>query len=155
MSDDYRRHTTITPQPVPLSQAATIGDAMKLDDQHAEECSEKRREECQRRDRERADKDGVFWARIVSMEALVAKIELLVNGMLDGAKANLRLKIAVATIAVALLGCATTAGIFVAKYAIVGAITLELDKRIPLGVRLNIEETGHKVHFAQLPPASP
>ena len=128
MSD---RHRTLTPAPVSLKDPATIGDAMQLDEQHAFECNAERQQECKRRDDERASKDGVFWARIVALEAVVAKIEEIVEGMISNAKTNLKLKIAVATIAVTLLGAATTVGIFVAKYAIVGAITIELDKRLP------------------------
>jgi hypothetical protein len=125
------RHRTITPAPIPLDQPATVRDAIDLDSQHERECSEERRRECQRRDEERASKDGVFWARIVALEAVVTKITGLVEGMLANARTNLKIKIAVATVAVALLGAATTVGIFVAKYAIVGAITIELDKRLP------------------------
>jgi len=149
MSD--KRHTTITPAPVLRGDPATIGDAMELDSQHKFECGEERRAECERRDKERADKDGVFWARIEAVEAVVAKLGLVVDGILDRARSNLKLKIAVATVAVALLGIATTVTIFVAKYAIVGAITLELDKRILPGTRLNVEQAPVKVHYAEAP----
>jgi hypothetical protein len=145
------RHTTITPAPIPREHPATIGDAMELDAQHSYECSEARQKECQKRDEDRADKDGIFWARIVAVESVVQKMETVVNGMIANARSSFKLKVAVATIVVALLGIATTAGIFVAKYAIVGAITLELDKRIPPGMHLSVEQVGEKIHYAQVP----
>ena len=138
MSDDHhKRHTTITPAPVLRTAPATIGDAMELDAQHEHECSTERRAECERRDKERADKDGIFWARIVSAEASLKSIQ-----------DNMRFMKWLVPLVVTLIG---TVGIFVAKYAIVGAITLELDKRIPPGMHLNIEESGHKVHYAEMP----
>jgi len=138
MRDEHKRHSTITPQPVPREKPATIGDAMELDSQHSAECNAERRAECERRDRERADKDGVFWGRIVAAEATL-------KSMAD----NLRfLKWLVALAAPLLL----TLGIFVAKYAIVGAITLELDKRIPPGMHLNMDSTAAgRPHYAELP----
>ena len=131
------RHTTITPAPVPREHPATVGMAMELDAQHAFECDAARKEECLKRDKERADKDGIFWARIVAAEATL-------KSMGD----NMRfLKWLVAVAAPLLL----TLGIFVAKYAIVGAITLELDKRIPAGMHLNMEKGGAQVHYAAAP----
>jgi hypothetical protein len=134
---DHKRHSTITPEPVPRTAPATIGDAMELDAQHAHECSQERMEECARRDRERADKDGVFWGRIVAAEATLKSIR---DG-LNFAKWAL-------PIIITIIG---TIGIFVAKYAIVGAITLELDKRIPPGMHINVEQTTAKVHYAEAP----
>ena len=147
MRDRYR---TITPAPIPLSQPATIGDALHLDEQHLAECSEERQKECKRRDDERASKDGIFWARIVALEALVMKLETLLNTIVKNASANLKLKIAVATIVVGLIGVATTVGIFVAKYAIVGSISIELDKRLPPARPPGTIELDNR-----LPPAIP
>jgi hypothetical protein len=132
---DHRRHTTITPEPVSREKPATIGDALELDSQHASECSAARREECARRDQERADKDGVFWGRIVAAEASLKSIQDNMSF----------LKWLVPIMATVLL----TIGILVAKYAIVGAITLELDKRIPPGMHINKAEVSRTVHFAE------
>jgi len=131
---EHKHHNTITPAPVPRTQPATIGDAMELDAQHAFECGAARKEECLNRDKDRADKDGIFWARIVAAEA---SLKSMADNMTF-------LKWLVALAAPMLL----TLGIFVAKYAIVGAITLELDKRIPPGVHLNIE-LDTPTHLAQ------
>ena len=151
---EYRRHTTITPEPLSRTKTATIGEVLEIGAQHEAECGEARREECRRRDDERADKDSVFWNRIVALEAIVAKMGTVVDGMLASASRSLRLKIAIVTIAVSLLGASTAVGIFVAKYAIVGAITVELDKRLPRGgTSLNGGEMADRpaVRFAQLP----
>lgn len=133
----HDRHTTITPAPTPREHPATIGDAMELDAQHAHECSEERREECRKRDQERADKDGIFWARIVAAEVTLKSI-----------RDNLTFIKWLVALAAPLL---VTVGIFVAKYAIVGAITLELDKRIPPGRHLSVDQVGEKIHYAEAP----
>jgi hypothetical protein len=131
-----KRHTTITPAPVSRSDPATVGMAMELDAQHAFECNAERKEECLRRDKERADQDGIFWARIVSAETTLQSIG-------DNLKFLKWLVPIVVTVLI-------TVGLVVAKYAIVGAITLELDKRIPPGMRLNVEQVT-KVHYAEAP----
>lgn len=145
---EYKRHSSsITPAPVSREQPATMGDVWTVAREHADECSEERRAECVRRDAERADKDGIFWARVVALEALVGRIDALVTGIIDRAEKEARTRLAIAALALTLLGTMTAVGIFVAKYAIVGAITIELDKRIPPGMRLNLE--------AQPEPGSP
>jgi hypothetical protein len=138
---DHKRHTTITPAPIPRTQPATIGDAMELDAQHAAECTDERRKECEKRDIQRADKDGIFWARIVATEKSLASI-------VD----NIRFLKWCIVLACPLL---LTLGIFVAKYAIVGAITLELDKHIPPGVHLSVEKATTPAHYAQVPAHDP
>ena len=110
---------------------------MELDAQHAAECSAERQEECRKRDADRADKDGIFWARIVAAEAT-----------LTGIRANLNFLKWVVPILITVLG---TVGLVVAKYAIVGAITLELDKRIPAGMHLNVEKISSQIHYAEAP----
>jgi hypothetical protein len=141
---DHKRHTTITPAPVPRTQPATIGDAMELDAQHSAECSVERRRECELRDHERADKDGIFWARIVAAEATL-------KSMHDGLNFA---KWAIPIIITILLSVGGTVGIYIAKYAIVGAITMELDKRIPPGLHLNLDTAADRPHYAVIPPTA-
>ena len=133
---DHKRHSTITPAPIPREKTATIGDAMELDSQHAFECSMDRQKECLRRDLERADKDGIFWARIVAAEATLKSIR-------DG------LNFAKWSIPVMLTVLIAVGGVLI-KYAVVGAITIELDKRIPPGARLSAEHERPAARYAQV-----
>jgi hypothetical protein len=123
---DKHRHRTITPAPLPLSQPATIGDALTLDQQHANECSEARRAECTQRDQESADRQGVVWARIVAIEQTL--------GTLAG---NVKFAAWVLSVVIAITGIA---GPFIARYAIRGVVAEELRTMLPAGTKVNIIE---------------
>lgn len=158
MSD---RHQTLTPAPVSRDAPATIGDTFEAVEQHAADCERERLDRWDREKKESADRQGVVWARIIALENIVGKMEILVKRLEDSAimavksaQESFRLKIAMVGIAVTLLGVGTTVGIWVAKYAIVGAITIELDKRLPpIGTKASLP--APVVHYTALPTEVP
>lgn len=97
---------------------------MTLDQQHASECSEARRSECARRDQESADRQGVVWGRIVTIEQKLGSMA-----------SNIKFAAWILSIVIAITGIA---GPFVARYAIRGVIAEELRAMLPTGTKLNI-----------------
>jgi hypothetical protein len=119
---DQHRHET--PPPASLNRSpASIGDALVIVDGHAAECSEARRLECLRRDQESADRQGVVWGRIVSVEKTVSTLS-----------SNVKFAAWVLSIVIAISGIA---GPFIARYAMRGVIAEELHRMLPEGTKLN------------------
>jgi hypothetical protein len=116
----YDRHTTITPAPVPRSSPATIGDALQAVDDHASWCEQGRKVEREQLLKEKADQHTAMWSAITALKLELVKMQ---TSMTFAAK--------VIALAVTLFGAGTTIGIFVARYAIVGAVVTEIDKRMP------------------------
>lgn len=108
MSDgSYKR--TLTPAPVPTGQFATVGQVIAEVNEHKAECA-----------KEQSELHANLWNAITAMRLT-----------LEGIAAWKRSLVWVAGLVIALAGAGATIGVFVARYAIVGAITVELDKRLP------------------------
>jgi len=99
----YQRH--ITPAAVPLDKVAIIEDVVAMVGDHKEECTA-----------QQAEARRSQWQEITAIKL-----------SLESISSRLRMAAWIVGLAVTLVG---TVGIFVARYAIVGAITLELDKRL-------------------------
>ena len=136
----YDRHTTITPAPVPRTQAATIGDALQAVDDHASWCEQGRKVEREQLLREKADQHTAMWSAITALRLELAKLQ---TSMTFAAK--------IIVLAVTLFGAGTTVGVFVARYAIVGAVITEMDKRMPpVGTKAELPAQTTD-HYAQVP----
>jgi hypothetical protein len=123
---DYKR--TLTPAPVSLSKPATIGNVMAAIADHAADCQDKQ-----------VEARGKLWAEITEVKLALERIE-----------AKFRSAVWVIGVAVGLAGAIATVGVFVARYAIVGAITMELDRRLP-PAHASVDAPDAGPHYAVLP----
>lgn len=96
-----------TPPPA-SSKPATIGDLAVAVAAHREKCAG-----------EQAEARRPMWGEITGGKLAMERIE-----------ARFRTLVLVATLAVGLAGALATIGVFVARYAVIGAITEQLDKRL-------------------------
>jgi hypothetical protein len=104
---DYRRHETLSPlAPVPATNLATMGDLKAGIGDHKVVCTAEQSETHQKQ-----------WGEITNIKIA-----------LEGINARLRTVVVALMLGIPLVG---SAGVLVAKYAIVGAVTLELDRRLP------------------------
>jgi hypothetical protein len=106
MSEEYKRHTTQTQVTAPSGKTATFGDVARAVSEHHENCAA-----------EQSAARGQQWSEITAIKLT-----------LEGISARLRAAVWIIGLGVTLAG---SLGVFIAKYAIVGAITIELDKRMP------------------------
>jgi roadblock/LC7 domain-containing protein len=130
-TDDH--HRTLTPAPIPTGQFATVGQVIAEVNEHKAECA-----------KEQAEMHANLWNAITAMRLT-----------LEGIAAWKRSLVWVAGLVIALAGAGATIGVFVARYAIVGAITVELDKRLPPIRHAQAEPTWSPVPSAEASETRP
>lgn len=126
----YERHPTLTPAPVSGDTPATMQDVFTATNEHAAECAERRATQAQHDAEEAAAKRATMWSSITDLKLVVAELKLVVSRMEESGKRRVRHALAIAAIAATLLG---GAGIFIARYTLIGVWNEQFDKRFPPG----------------------
>lgn len=83
--------------------------------------------------KEKAEQHNAMWSAITALKVELTKLQ---TSMTFAAK--------IIVLAVTLFGAGTTIGVFIARYAIVGAIVTEMDKRLPpIGTKAALPVVDH------------